>query len=344
MPPIKKRPAASLSPTLKKRSKQRVVETQHQKLSVKRKPGSVEIDVTQTEKLVVPRMRSSVKVPQKPVVIDVSQKQDAKEAQKEKVAVNSVFVKNRPTGSRVPTQARFESTHFAEGNFRKVFKGIYVQGARMGESCVMKEFKSGCVYADTFYEDDIKAVKKTGGIIKAFNELGIVSKNVYLNEPEVWTGLLGRITSQKILVEPFITGEYFKFNSNTGYTREETDTMQALSHFSYHHSGGEYLLCDLQGGRSGGCYVLTDPVILSRRKEFGATDLGEKGINNFMAYHQCGRFCDPNWKMPRADKLVPVFKAVSGTTFGNALQIFSNATMQDLQNKVKKCWMEHLPN
>lgn len=26
------------------------------------------------------------------------------------------------------------------------------------------------------------------------------------------------------------------------------EAMQALSHFSYHKSGGQFLLCDLQGG------------------------------------------------------------------------------------------------
>lgn len=39
--------------------------------------------------------------------------------------------------------------------------------------------------------------------------------------------------------------------------------MQALSHFSYHQSGRQYLFCDLQGGHYEDCYVLTDPVIMS---------------------------------------------------------------------------------
>jgi hypothetical protein len=39
--------------------------------------------------------------------------------------------------------------------------------------------------------------------------------------------------------------------------------MQALSHYSYHTSGGQFLVCDLQGGiyRDG---VILDPIILSR--------------------------------------------------------------------------------
>merc|ERR1712232_294798 len=111
-------------------------------------------------------------------------------------------------------------------------------------------------------------------------------------------------------------GDYFKFNSNTGYATPDTDTMQALSHFSYHHSKGKYLVCDLQGGRTHGFYILTDPVVLSADKEFGGTDLGKAGIDNFMAHHKCGRFCSPDWRLPAVQKLVPTLKAVSGTTFG----------------------------
>ena len=37
--------------------------------------------------------------------------------------------------------------------------------------------------------------------------------------------------------------------------------MQALSHYSYHFSDGQRLVCDLQGGHYGEYYILTDPVI-----------------------------------------------------------------------------------
>lgn len=53
------------------------------------------------------------------------------------------------------------------------------------------------------------------------------------------------------LVEPYIE-DFEKFNSNSGWAPVTgnlwSDVMQALSHFSYHNSGGQYLLCSLQGG------------------------------------------------------------------------------------------------
>jgi len=200
----------------------------------------------------------------------------------------------------------------------------------------MKEFKSGCVFEDTFFKEDIEAVKKAGELIQKFNEAAVVSKGVFLSEPEVWGGEQGRIAGHKMLVEPMIQGEYLKFNSNTGHAEPDSATMQALSHFSYHASNGRYLLCDLQGGRYNGYYILTDPVIHSKSKEFGGTDLGAEGIENFMAHHVCGRFCSPNWKMPPAQKLIPHFQAVCGTTFGEAEQLFSAQSRKQLEIQVKK--------
>lgn len=51
----------------------------------------------------------------------------------------------------------------------------------------------------------------------------------------------------KVLAEPLINSPFIKFNSNNGYEARD-DVCKALSHFSYSHSGGKLLLCDLQGG------------------------------------------------------------------------------------------------
>eukprot|EP00930_Biecheleria_cincta_P076771 TRINITY_DN63991_c0_g1_i1.p1 TRINITY_DN63991_c0_g1~~TRINITY_DN63991_c0_g1_i1.p1 ORF type:complete len:319 (-),score=40.68 TRINITY_DN63991_c0_g1_i1:101-1018(-) len=248
--------------------------------------------------------------------------------------VNSVFVKNAPENE--PSQAKFEDRPFEQGGFRFVYKGEYIDGPRKGEACVMKEFKTGCVHEATYFDQDITAVKKAGELIDSFNKSGTVSKGVYLNEPEVWSGTGGRISGHRFLVEPLIKGEYFKFNSNTGHASPDSDTMQALSHFSYHHSNGKYLVCDLQGGRYTGYYILTDPVIHSRSKEFGGTDLGQEGIDNFMAHHKCGRFCNPNWKVPTGKKLIPLFEAVAGTTFGEGMPLFTDCERKNLEVTLKK--------
>jgi len=153
-----------------------------------------------------------------------------------------------------------------------------------------------------------------GNIIQSFNKLQ-PSKMVYLNEPEVWVDLTpdsaGR--KSKSLIEPFIEGTYRKFNSNTAHIDNNYDTMQALSHYSYHKSDGQRLVCDLQGGYYNDYYVLTDPVVCSLSQEFGVTDLGAKGIENFFAHHQCNHRCQSHWKKPEAP--MRRFAPVSATTF-----------------------------
>ena len=113
---------------------------------------------------------------------------------------------------------------------------------------------------------------------------------------------------------------FFKANSNSGYVGAAgdatSDALQALSHYTYHASGGMLVLCDLQCGlasRQSSARVITDPVIMSRfTGKYGPTDLGASGIRTFFAQHSCNRFCGAHWTRPKdAAVLIPV---VAGTT------------------------------
>jgi hypothetical protein len=196
-------------------------------------------------------------------------------------------------------------------------------GPQNGELCVVKEFKTGSVYEESFFNNDINAVSKAAEIIRAFNASNarmpprLGQKNILLNTPQVWEDVYPDFTGRKSkkLVEPMLEGEFLKFNSNSGYVNG-ADFMQALSHFSYHHSAGRYLLCDLQGGHYEDAYVLTDPVVMSNdnEKRFGATDLGSEGIDNFFAHHKCNCFCQNNWMKPfrpRASSRIPCLASTS---------------------------------
>lgn len=114
------------------------------------------------------------------------------------------------------------------------------------------------------------------------------------------------------LAEPVIRN-FKKFTSNSGWIEESgcwtTELMEAFSHFTYHFSRGQHLVCDLQGryrdnrrfrnGKSR--FELTDVAICSRARSFGPTDLGEKGIESFFANHRCNQFCQ-NWSRPRLQR------------------------------------------
>jgi hypothetical protein len=202
---------------------------------------------------------------------------------------------------------------FAQGTFRWVAKGEYSSGPRKGQPCVCKWFKSGTVFQEIFFAKDIKANEKATHIIQLFNSSRFIAQTIRINQPEVWTYLDGPRSGEKILIEPFID-VYQKFNSNSGWADGSAPwarVMQALSHFSYHASGGQFLLCDLQGGVHPDQVILTDPVILSRSQEYGVTDLGADGIRNFFARHQCNEFCKAFWTKP--SNLNPCIKARRST-------------------------------
>ncbi|KAI0128230.1 kinase-like protein [Hypoxylon sp. NC0597] len=205
---------------------------------------------------------------------------------------------------------------FSQGAFRWVAKGSYTLGTRSGQACVAKWFKTGAVFEADYFTLDIKAVDKALEIVNRFNKLNIVNKAVKINVPAVWTfdENSEERAGQNVLVEPFIQN-YQKFNSNTGWADESMawgEVMQAISHFSYHVSGGQFVLCDLQGGIYQHEVVLSDPVILSRNRDYGVTDLGPDGIRSFFSQHRCNNYCRSNWTKPM--NAAPIFRPVAGTT------------------------------
>ncbi|KAK6535977.1 hypothetical protein TWF281_000225 [Arthrobotrys megalospora] len=190
---------------------------------------------------------------------------------------------------------------FGDGGFKKVYAGVYADGLRKGQDCVAKEFKSGTVVEDHYFAEELRICAKAQQIIDKFNEQGIMHQEIRLNAPEIWTYAAGRKTGHKALVEPMILN-FEKFNSNTGWVLEDitgwSAALQSLSHFSYHITGGKYLLCDLQGGRYNDGFILTDPVIMSRAGDRGPADLGKEGMRLFFQEHQCTPFCEKSWLKP----------------------------------------------
>lgn len=100
-----------------------------------------------------------------------------------------------------------------------------------------------------------------------------------------------------VLVERAVHN-FDKFNSNSGWAKPSKRTfsrlLQALSHFSYFASSGQRLLCNLQGGvyMDKKIVILTNPAIISQKSSFyGCSDLGEGGMEDFLKWHKCNKFC-----------------------------------------------------
>eukprot|EP00479_Gromia_sphaerica_P007603 TRINITY_DN258_c0_g1_i1.p1 TRINITY_DN258_c0_g1~~TRINITY_DN258_c0_g1_i1.p1 ORF type:complete len:255 (+),score=46.81 TRINITY_DN258_c0_g1_i1:923-1687(+) len=90
-------------------------------------------------------------------------------------------------------------------------------------------------------------------------------------------------------VEQFIEGSYRKHNNNFGYVDDdERNTPQAFSHFTYEVSKRQMLMCDIQGVSD----LYTDPQIHTvEGVGFGKGNMGQKGIDEFMASHRCNPIC-----------------------------------------------------
>ncbi|KAJ8246351.1 hypothetical protein GJAV_G00266760 [Gymnothorax javanicus] len=92
-------------------------------------------------------------------------------------------------------------------------------------------------------------------------------------------------------LEHFIEGKYIKYNSNSGFVRDENIrlTPQAFSHFTFERSGHQLIVVDIQG--VGDLY--TDPQIHTHDgTDFGDGNLGMRGMALFFHSHLCNSICE----------------------------------------------------
>jgi hypothetical protein len=245
-------------------------------------------------------------------------------------------------GATIACSHFYPHTVWTCGKFKNVFKAYYDDGGPHDkEPCVYKVFKSGEVFEAEYFADDVNTTCVAQGAVAAFNRQRIrPGIEVFMNEAAVWRETEPRADGRhaRLIVEPMIEGEFVKFNSNSGHSNGD-ELMSALSHFSYHHSEGRELLCDVQGGKYESCYVLTDPVVMSLERKYGPTDLGEGGISNFFHHHKCSRFCKQHWqKFLCAKSSIPVHEGTTMESLTDARASSSGRSLAQkmLENKVRE--------
>jgi hypothetical protein len=197
-----------------------------------------------------------------------------------------------------------------QGQFRIAFGGTYIGGNRNQQEAVCKRFKPVYVGMEQeFFNTDFKVADKASELALDWNQFCELGKEIMITKGDVMV-----IGIYRYLVEPLI--RYFeKFTSNSGWIADlgwESQAMEAFSHYTYHRSGGQLLVCDLQGryrynrySKAKSRFELTDVAICSRQRRYGPTDLGEKGIETFFANHVCNRYChrnDEQWARPRSPR------------------------------------------
>ena len=239
--------------------------------------------------------------------------------------------------------AVFENNWFERGTSRLAFKGTWHGDNQEGGRCVVKVFVEECGEKVGNWDADARAALKAKTIADVFNKYFKGTKEIHFCIPEIVKmkdvaafrlfGVFpirgqvrdeegtGNIEATKIVntgdfvaVEEFIHGMYDKFNSNTGWINLSTKTeiTEAFSHFSYHYSSGEILVCDLQGVEQDNRFYLTDPAVHAKEGPgyYGPTDLGIAGFHMFFENHICNMLChgmlkfDSNIQIQRHLKII----------------------------------------
>lgn len=140
---------------------------------------------------------------------------------------------------------------FASGRLKKVYRGHYREGPREGQECVSKTFLTRSKVEDDLFEDELRISKEAKDVITYWNIARIIDLPVVLSVPEDWFVWTSATSYERRLVEPFIDN-LEKFNHDRDAWGPQGKfwnyALQALSHYSYHFSSCQWVLCDIQGG------------------------------------------------------------------------------------------------
>ncbi|TGJ79403.1 hypothetical protein E0Z10_g9349 [Xylaria hypoxylon] len=186
------------------------------------------------------------------------------------------------------------STPFEQGSVRVA---SYARTAASTNRFVVKAFKEDDKGLEHVVED-----MQAQALCKAFAlEFNGLLKPEYPIDFIVTTCLQqsqpgGGSRKEYLSLEPFLEGEYVKYNSNGLWVKDDTlddpfnRMAQAFSHFTFERSWGHFLVADLQGVNQ----LLTDPVVHTRdpqRFKLNVTNLHEEGFKFFFTLHKCNDIC-----------------------------------------------------
>ena len=195
----------------------------------------------------------------------------------------------------------FAPASFAEGASRRAYRGMrWTPAAKWGQKAVVKEYKDAYTWAQGDWDTAVSTYKKAKDLADRFNVQSRTNFPIQIVDCDIQ-----KVSSQNnegrpklnewVMVEDFLEGDFQKYISNSGWVKprcfSEYPSMPAFAHWSWVHTGGSLMVCDLQGVRYDSKYVLTDPAILSLERNYGSTDLSLVGMGLFFLSHQCTDVC-----------------------------------------------------
>jgi hypothetical protein len=252
----------------------------------------------------------------------------------------------------------FESESFAEGRFRRAYRGKWTAPPyAAGRTCVVKEFKETYTWKPTDWDETVKINDRAKELAAEFNDAVTTTKPISFTDVHVM-----KVVStsdpystprlhEYVTCEDFIPGTFNKWCNNYGFISTESSSLPAFMHWSWYYTGGEEMVADLQGVRNPNSFKLTDPVIISLKESYGATDMGVEGMAMFFLNHKCNSFCQdlPAPTLAHFRRIVPQqYLEAAKTLMG---QVYNSTTFrvelkfpQDIRGRVATRFREIATN
>jgi hypothetical protein len=216
----------------------------------------------------------------------------------------------------VQAEVAVETVGFATGAMRQAHRLVDLRDLR--QLRVAKRYKRSNIPREQYFSDVLMHTVAQTWAIK-FNAMA-PPKPVYFLSASV-VELFTRSPPMFVACEGYLEGgEFIKHNGNDGFVADQSRaTPQAFSHFTYHHTKGALLVCDMQG--VGDFY--TDPQLHTADGEgYGRGNLGKEGMQMFFRHHHCNSICQFLNLPPSVTALFPMPKGDridgDGTAAGKA--------------------------
>ena len=202
------------------------------------------------------------------------------------------------SSANVPKEGSFNEQSFAEGRFRRAFKGVWISHPeRGGKQVVIKEMKDIFMWEPTNWDTTLKIYSTAADLANKFNSSVRPARVITYVDVEKAiitqrsTPMATPRVNEYVVVEDYLPGDFTKWCNNFGYISQSAmgvhNLLPAFMHWTWAYTRGEMMVADLQGVFDDGRYRLTDPVIMSLDAKFGATDTSVEGILGFFLAHRC---------------------------------------------------------
>lgn len=190
---------------------------------------------------------------------------------------------------------RLDPTIIAEGTNRLVYNITDLSAPKGKQNKVAKAAKS----RNESRQETFKAVvmqKRCQRLAEKFNSLGAPKKVNFIDTciVELVQRAVDHTGGHPIMImEPRLEGPYKKHSNNFGYVdKEDRNTPQAFSHFTFQYTNSKMIVVDIQGVKDN----YTDPQIHSNIPEsappiWGQGDMGDTGVYKFFESHRCNALC-----------------------------------------------------